>query len=885
MTRTGVCDDMSSYYASHESDSARPLRARGDNANDAKRVGWGRIAAVSAGVAFVACGASVVQQLGGVRETARIVRGHYLYARANAGAYGEPDAYAATELGAAWNSTTMDVASLGACTVSSGSAVPQYCALPETAVRTCDYTSSCLPVPVCDFGDLPVGGKGACKSQRVCAPQICAPRICAPTVCCGWKWRGKCKKRCGGGCTGGGCTPGPCTNVDIAWKFTCRRARPVTTGKCTTCAPFFVARESNTKCIVDPSLTAAYDASVGAVNNAKNAVQNTIDDINDVVSDLMTTIPNKANEITSAVSNTITGIPDLVEDVVNDLIKAAFPSDAKDVLKKITSVFTSASLGAAPMGNGKHDHFGHVLNQERVRKLLRNKLRGTTEKVPEYTALRENAHLGSCSAPKMEISLPLDEILPESVLDLSYDMPWPEKLGDSPFAPATLKAGFPEPTWTMGFEIRDFSFPEAVATNILAAFFAFFEPLFNSIGDGVTDVVNDAKNAVMSPINSLTGVVNDAKNAANSVKNSLDSAMNALGGRKLLSTEEASHYQHLHGIHTQATAHFALIEQQHDMLLDRIENHVMLQVAKIRTALAEDPWLERPGTMAQFPHLRARLGDPLTDGANAAKTKLIDAMKSLKDFTMTAVLYMRMHIEFKVEAEAEAFMAGDVLDLVDGVPKSVSFEGEFPIPMTPFTMRMSMGAGISLPYFLMAKATGVFSYTADLTGMEVGFTVANGGISAVLPDPGVALTPFLDANLEAHAQLGVVAEVTDLTAQLCVAGMVCSGPKTTAEQRIYLGADMAAQATTGEASCAAMQAQFNDNFVYTDAYIASKCKTANFAGVQFAIGLGAYVQVPKTDLNIVLKTDVDINGVSICVDDVQLYTWPPEPGNFYLKML
>ena len=152
---------MSSYYASHGSDSARPLRARGDDANGAKRVGWGRIAAVSAGVAFVACGASVVQQLGGVRETARIVRGHYLYARMNAGAHGEPDAYA--ELGAERNSaTTMDVASLGACSVSSGSSAPQYCALPEVAFRTCDYSSSCLPVPVCDFGDIPVGGKGAC---------------------------------------------------------------------------------------------------------------------------------------------------------------------------------------------------------------------------------------------------------------------------------------------------------------------------------------------------------------------------------------------------------------------------------------------------------------------------------------------------------------------------------------------------------------------------------------------------------------------------------------------------------------------------------------------------------------------------------------------------
>ena len=783
--------------------------------------------------------------------------------------------------------STTDRASLGGCDISSGGSPPQYCAIPQVALRTCDYTSSCSTVPVCEFGDVPVTEPSTCESTRVCAPQVCAPQVCAPRFCCRWNWRGRCKGHCGGGCSPGACTPGACSNIPYKWRFTCRRARTVTTGKCDGCSPFFVSREDNTKCIVDPALTAAYDASVGAVNAAKNAVDNTMDDINTLISDLTETLPNKANEITSTVSSKITGIPDLVEDVVNDLIKAAFPSDAKQVLSQISSVFSSASLGRAPTGSGKHDHFGYVLNQERVRKLLRSKLRGTTEHIPEYTTIRESASLGaSFTIPKAEISLPLDAVLPESVIDLSYDMPWPEKLGDSPFAPATLKGGFPDPSWAMGFEIRDFTFPEAVATDILSAFFAFFEPLFASIGDGVVNIANDAKSSIMGPMNSLNGVVSNAKTAAESVKNSLNSATSALNGRKLLSDEEAQgHYEHLRDLHTQATAHLSLIEQQHDMLLDRIENHVMLQVAKIRTALAEDPWLEQPGTMAQFEHLRARLGGPLEEGTNAAKTKLVDAMKSLKDFSMTAVLYMTTRVEFAVEAEAEAFRAGDVLDLAPGMPRSASVEGEFPIPMTPFTMRMSMAAGVSLPYFIMAKASGVFSYTAELTGMEVGITVSNGAIQAVLPEPKVSLTPFLNANLEAHAQLGVVTEVTDMTTQLCLAGMVCSGPKATAEQRVYLGTDMAAQATTEEASCAAMQAEFNDNFVYSDSYIDSRCTTANVAGVEFAIGLGAYVQIPKTDLNIVLKTDVDIAGVSICVEDVPLYTWPPEPGNFVLKML
>ena len=95
----------------------------------------------------------------------------------------------------------------------------------------------------------------------------------------------------------------------------------------------------------------------------------------------------------------------------------------------------------------------------------------------------------------------------------------------------------------------------------------------------------------------------------------------------------------------------------------------------------EDPWLEKPHTIAQFPHMHAQLGDTvLQQGADAAKQKLIDAMQSLKEFTMKAVLFTRMHVEFAVEAQASAFKAGNVLDLVKGLPASTSFEAEMPVP-------------------------------------------------------------------------------------------------------------------------------------------------------------------------------------------------------------
>ena len=139
--------------------------------------------------------------------------------------------------------------------------------------------------------------------------------------------------------------------------------------------------------------------------------------------------------------------------------------------------------------------------------------------------------------------------------------------------------------------------------------------------------------------------------------------------------------------------------------------------------------------------MHAQLGDAvLQDAADAAKQELIDAMQALKDFTMKAVLFTKLHVEFAVEAQASAFKSGNVLDLVKGLPTSASFEVELPVPYTPFTMKMSLGADLSLPYFLQAEAKGEFSYSVDVTGMEVGILVTDGTLNAVLPDPQVAVS-------------------------------------------------------------------------------------------------------------------------------------------------
>ena len=145
-------------------------------------------------------------------------------------------------------------------------------------------------------------------------------------------------------------------------------------------APFFVSRESNTKCIVDPSLTAAYDSTIGMVNSAKSAVTDTVNDINGVINDLTTAIPNKANEISNKIGSIATSIPNAVEKVVSQLIKEAFPADADKFISEITGVLKTASLGAnsAQAGsrvvNGKSDHFSTVLGHDRVRAMIRDAL-------------------------------------------------------------------------------------------------------------------------------------------------------------------------------------------------------------------------------------------------------------------------------------------------------------------------------------------------------------------------------------------------------------------------------------------------------------------------------------------------------------------------------
>jgi len=803
------------------------------------------------------------------------VRYHHAVAKHRflGGTPGSEDSLILNDLG---NMPGNESAALGSCSVG-GSSAPANCALPEMATRTCSYTSRCATIPTCGAGDVPTGGKGACGQCRTCTPGFCLRCLKCRRWRCRWS---DCH-----------CVPEYCVNVDCRWQVTCTKASIVTNGKCTSCAPFFVKRESNTKCIVDPTLTAAYDSTIGAIGDAKSAVTDTMNDINGVITDLTTAIPKKANEISNKIASVAQTIPNAVDNIVSQLIQEAFPANADKFISEITGVLNTASLGVSStqarsrIVNGKSDHFSTVLAHDRVRAMVREVLGREQTHIPS----KESADLGGkCGAPELSVSLPLDDYLPDSLVDLSYDMPWPEKLGDSPFSPTTLKAGFPDPSWTMGFKVDEFSFPKKVATDILAAFTAFFTPLFQSIGDGVTDASVAVTNSMMTPISTLKDSVNKAKNTADTVKSKLNAVTQALGGRKLLSDEFETHTEHLRAVHAATRAHLEYAENVHDMFLDRVEHLILLQVAKVRTALLEDPWLEKPHTIAQFPHMHAQLGDSaLQQGADAAKQKLISAMQSLKDFTMKAVLFTEMHVEFEVEAQASAFKAGNVLDLVKGLPASASFEAEMPVPFTPFTMKMSFGAELSLPYFMQAEASGKFSYSVDVSGMEVGIQVAGGSFNAVLPDPTVQLTPHLDANLEAHAQVGLVVTVNDITTQLCMPGMVCSGPKMTAEQRIYAGADMAATVNNqGAQACSSLSAKFNDHFEYDDAYRAKRCSSANFGGIECSVVVGAYFQIPKTEIDVKLKTDVDIGGVSVCVPDLQLYTFPGnnDNPNFVLEL-
>ena len=61
-------------------------------------------------------------------------------------------------------------------------------------------------------------------------------------------------------------------------------------------------------------------------------------------------------------------------------------------------------------------------------------------------------------------NVPIDEVFTPDVINVEYKMPWPTKMGDSPWAPASLKAGFPVARWEACAGLLVFDIPNSPRT-------------------------------------------------------------------------------------------------------------------------------------------------------------------------------------------------------------------------------------------------------------------------------------------------------------------------------------------------------------------------------------------------------------------------------------
>lgn len=471
-------------------------------------------------------------------------------------------------------------------------------------------------------------------------------------------------------------------------------------------------------------------------------------------------------------------------------------------------------------------------------------------------------------------NVPIDEVFTPDVINVEYKMPWPTKMGDSPWAPASLKAGFPVARWEACAGLLVFDIPKQLATDVLNVLHAFFMTLFDEIKQDTLDAVNDVKSEIMVPMNEAANLAGSAKDVATKVKGEIDdliSSVKSISGkrRRLLSHDKVTIDEH--ALH-EATA--TLLESHrrsiasvlshaseiYDTRMRKLENNVMLSLETTRVALIEDPLLLKASTRSELERTTAALGgNPLLDASKKASDALNTAMQSIKDSHVKVGVQAGMKLQFRLDAKANAFKSGDLLELVDG---------KFPNPYQTrhlvmlgfgFYLDVLISAKLSLPYFARLDAQAVLEWTLEMGELEYAIELVDGKVNIITEEPRMNLERYGAASIAVDMQVGLVLEIAHVDVKLCFAGVACSGPESAMTQGVYAGLDMFAAVVVGNPvdfeGTTSLSAYFS-NYEYKKECAIGDKET-------FAAGIGAYYEVPKTEAKLDIVT-------SVLSDDLQL---------------
>lgn len=471
-------------------------------------------------------------------------------------------------------------------------------------------------------------------------------------------------------------------------------------------------------------------------------------------------------------------------------------------------------------------------------------------------------------------NVPLDEVFKPELINVEYKMPWPSKMGDSPWAPATLKAGFPVARWEACAGLLVFDIPKELATDLLDVLQTFFATVFDEIKQDALDAVDDIKAQIMVPVNEAANLAGSAKAVATKVKGEVDDLINSVKSitgkrRRLLSHKEVtidedalheatttlleSHRRSIASVMSHAS-------EIYDTRMRELENNVMLSLETTRVALIEDPLLLKASTRSELERTTAALGgNPLMDASKKASDALNTAMQAIKDSHVKVGVQAGMKLQFRLDAKANAFKSGDLLELVDG---------KFPNPYQTrqlvmlgfgFYLDVLVSAKLSLPYFARLDAQAVLEWTLEVGELEYAIELVDGKVNIITEEPRMKLERYGAASIAVDMQVGLILEIAHVDVKLCFAGVACSGPESAMTQGVYAGLDMFAAVVVGNPvdfeGTTSLSAYFS-NYQYK-----KECAIGNKD--TFAAGIGAYYEVPKTEAKLDIVT-------SVLSDDLQL---------------
>jgi peptidoglycan hydrolase CwlO-like protein len=627
-----------------------------------------------------------------------------------------------------------------------------------------------------------------------------------------------------------------------------------------------------------------------AVKNAISSILGQISDLKKDASNLVDDVAETLGEVNSIVADAtdlVEAIKDAPEKLFDNILDKVIPTNANNLkqMMKVPAFNAKAGLGAsAPsilLPENEHQLRGMIRAALGVASLEDIAVESVSDRHERLSASDGNeAALGDDDGACVALEIP---VFAEFQKLTEYEMPWPEKLQDDAFAPDALEINLPG--FTFNWCVKpEFEFPMSAASALVDAFVAVFSDVIHNAIDLGLDAVSlvemqEVKNLATqakAKLECVKGIVNDVKGLADNLEDTF--------GRRLLAEDSAALgcASHLglapHEITRDAMddpasplrvslrdAHvdaLALVRKHSDLKqhkMAKIEDSVFNSVSLLQHVFSRSDFGAVGADGAPVDHLghavAARLGFDFSD----SKDKFEEALLEMKNVKFGFTLTRRMSFSTGVKVTNGLFRHGDLMDIFDpsGTKRGFVSLVEIGIPSVPIISAYTgIDVGFSLPYFFKADSSGEYTFEVEVEN-KMFFGISDGSAGSKTYDPVVSVNNGVVGSVGASLQVGASMALNEYTSGVCVL-FVCTGPRLGLQQDVYLGFDVLAAASAGDAPCVDGANELSTTFTDWDYSQSDKERCRLKKGGSFL--MGGYLQIPRMTASLVMTTSLGTHG-------------------------